>query len=72
MAANSNRSALQAEANDYPNIRFFSVGHRTSSPTPLRDLQSVWEPWQVASNLTIVQVRPVVYRTLTNAAQLST
>ena len=29
------------------------VGHSTQSPSPLRNLQTVWEPWQVASNLTI-------------------
>jgi len=30
-----------------------TVGHRTSSSTPLRNLQSWMEPWAVASNLTI-------------------
>lgn len=40
-------------ANAYPHIRIFSVGHATSSNVPLLDLQTVWEPWQVASNLTI-------------------
>ena len=40
-------------ANAYPHIRIFSVGHATSSQVPLLDLQTVWEPWQVASNLTI-------------------
>ena len=45
--------AVAREANAYPQIRFFSVGHRTSSPTPLRDLATVWEPWQVASNTSI-------------------
>eukprot|EP00966_Prymnesium_polylepis_P109307 2530265-Prymnesium_polylepis.2 len=44
-----------ARANDFPTIRLFSVGHRTASPTPLRDLQTVWEPWQVASNTSIAR-----------------
>lgn len=40
-------------ANAYPQIRIFTVGHATSSNVPLLDLQTVWEPWRVASNLTI-------------------
>ena len=55
MAAVANRSIERQEANDYPTIRFFSVGHRTASPVPLRNLQTVWEPWQIASNETINQ-----------------
>jgi len=43
------------KANAFPTIRIFSVGHRTQSKTPLRDLQTVWEPWQVASNKTIAE-----------------
>jgi hypothetical protein len=53
MPAVANTTAEQQAANAYPHIRIFSVGHRTSSPTPLRDLQTVWEGWQVASNTTI-------------------
>ena len=53
MPAVANASSERQLANKYPNIRFLTVGHRTSSPTPLRDLQTVWEPWQVASNETI-------------------
>ena len=55
MAAVANRTMEKQAANNFPTVRFFSVGHRTASPTPLRDLQTVWEPWQVASNLTINQ-----------------
>ena len=51
--AATNSSAEALAANAYPHIRIFSVGHRTSSATPLLDLQTVWEPWQVASNTTI-------------------
>lgn len=47
MPAVANASAERQRANDFPSIRFFSVGHRTSSPNPLRDLQTIWEPWQV-------------------------
>lgn len=53
MPAVANATDERQRANDYPTIRFFSVGHRTASPTPLRDLQTVWEPWQVASNTSI-------------------
>ena len=56
MTAVANASAEKQEANNYPSIRFFSVGHRTSSPSPLRNLQTVWEPWQVARNTTINKV----------------
>ena len=51
--AATNSSAEAQMANAYPHIRIFSVGHGTSSTTPLLDLQTVWEPWQVASNNTI-------------------
>jgi len=53
MAAVANSSSERQIANEFPTMRFFSVGHRTASPTPLRDLQTVWEPWQVASNQSI-------------------
>ncbi|KAL1526580.1 hypothetical protein AB1Y20_015287 [Prymnesium parvum] len=53
MPAVANASYERQRANDFPTIRFFSVGHRTASLTPLKDLQTVWEPWQVASNMSI-------------------
>ena len=53
MPAVANATAEKWRADAYPTIRFFSVGHRTASPTPLRNLQTVWEPWQVASNVSI-------------------
>lgn len=53
MPAVASKTIEQQDANNFPNIRFFSVGHRTSSPVPFRNLQSFWEPWQVASNMTI-------------------
>jgi len=53
MPAVTNMTIEKQDANNYPHIRFFSVGHATQSSTPLRDLQTVWEPWQVASNTSI-------------------
>lgn len=53
MPAVANASAERQVANHYPTIRFFTVGHRTASPSPLKNLQTWTEPWQVASNLTI-------------------
>jgi hypothetical protein len=55
LPANANTTAERQRANDYSTVRIFSVGHRTSSPTPLRDLQTIWEPWQVVSNSTIAK-----------------
>ena len=45
MPAVANRTIEQQDANNFPNIRFFSVGHRTQSAIPFRNLQSLWEPW---------------------------
>ena len=53
MPAVANASAERHAANGFPTVRIFSVGHATASPTALRDLQTVWEPWQVVSNVTI-------------------
>ena len=50
-----NASAEIAKANAYPNIHIMSVGHATQSATPLPDLQTIWHPWQVASNKTVAQ-----------------
>lgn len=51
----ANTSAVRARAAAFPTIRVFTVGHRTSSATPLRDLQSVWEGWQVGGPHTIAE-----------------
>lgn len=53
MPASTNSSAEANIADHHPEIRIFSVGHATSSPTPLHDLQTVWEGWQIANNHTI-------------------
>jgi sialate O-acetylesterase len=42
-------------ANQYPNIHLMSIGHSTQSATPLPDLQTIWDPWEIASNTTIAQ-----------------
>jgi len=53
MVAVTNKTEERQLANLYPHIRLFSVGHGTQSNTPLLDLKTVWDPWQVASNETI-------------------
>jgi len=53
MVAVTNKTYERQLANDYPHIRLFSVGHSTQSSTPLNDLKTVWQPWEVASNETI-------------------
>jgi hypothetical protein len=40
-------------ANAYPLIRLFTVGQKTSSKTPLNDLQTIQQNWSVTSNTTI-------------------
>ena len=37
----------------YPSIRLFTVGQKTSSATPLGDLQTIEQPWSVASHQSI-------------------
>jgi sialate O-acetylesterase len=50
-----NHTAEIQRANHYSNIHIMSVGHSTQSATPLPDLQTIWHPWQVASNETVAQ-----------------
>ena len=47
--AMTNSSAETLDANNYPNIRVFSVGQGTSSKTPLNDLKTIQETWSVAN-----------------------
>ena len=49
----ANSSQETQRANNYPNIRLFSVGQKTSSKTPLTNLGSIQEAWSVASNNTV-------------------
>ncbi|CAB9500282.1 Sialate O-acetylesterase [Seminavis robusta] len=38
------------KGNNYPHIRIFTVGQKTTSSTPLPDLQSIAQKWSVAKN----------------------
>ncbi len=49
----TNASAEIARADKYPSIRLFTVGQGTSSEYPLADLQTVEQPWTIASNASI-------------------
>lgn len=53
MPAVANASLEQQLANNYPNIRLFTVGTKTQSETPLGDLQTIEQPWAVASSESI-------------------
>lgn len=46
---NENKDSYAEEADNYPNIRLFTVGQKTSSNTPLLDLNTVQQPWIQAS-----------------------
>jgi sialate O-acetylesterase len=46
----TNGTAEANHGNDYPHIRVFTVGQGTSSDTPLPDLQTVLQDWNVANN----------------------
>lgn len=48
-----NATAEIALADHYPSIRLFTVGQKTSSATPLGDLQTIEQPWSVASHQSI-------------------
>jgi len=49
VASAFNATAEIAAAANYPNIRVYTVGQKTTSPTPLKELQTVSQPWVVAS-----------------------
>ena len=48
-----NATAEIANANNYPNIRVFTVGDGTSSTVPLKELNTTSQVWSVASNTSI-------------------
>jgi len=48
-----NGSVEANNANNYPNIRLFSVGQGTLSSTPLTQLKTIDLPWSVSSNVTV-------------------
>ena len=51
--ATTNSSAVAADANNYPDIRLFTVGQGTSSKTPLTDLKTIEQLWAVANQTTV-------------------
>ena len=51
----------RAEANNYPDIRLFTVGQKTSSKTPLQDLRTIEQNWVAASNTTVSDGSPFNY-----------
>jgi len=53
MLAVTNKSTEIELANNYPTIRLFTVGQKTKSNTPLRDLQTIEQNWSVANNVSI-------------------
>jgi len=48
-----NATEEAAKANNYPNIRVFTVGQTTVSNTPLPELASIEQPWSVSSSASI-------------------
>lgn len=53
LPSNVNATAEAQAANNYPHIRLFTVGQGTSSTTPLTDLKTVEQTWEVASNASV-------------------
>merc|ERR1712048_20393 len=53
MPAITNASVEAAHADAYPSIRLFTVGQKTSSPTPLDDLQTIEQMWSVANHTSV-------------------
>eukprot|EP00928_Gymnodinium_smaydae_P041597 TRINITY_DN2812_c0_g1_i1.p1 TRINITY_DN2812_c0_g1~~TRINITY_DN2812_c0_g1_i1.p1 ORF type:complete len:556 (+),score=67.35 TRINITY_DN2812_c0_g1_i1:229-1668(+) len=53
VGGNENRDHYIQEADSYPNIRLFTVGQKTSSKTPLLNLQTIEQPWSRATSKSI-------------------
>lgn len=53
LGGNENKDAYAKEADNYPNIRLFTVGQKTSSKVPLTDLQTIEQNWTQASAKTV-------------------
>jgi sialate O-acetylesterase len=49
LPATTNSTAEAQNANNYPQIRVFTVGQGTSSKTPLKDLNTIEQLWSVAN-----------------------
>ena len=61
VGGNVNATMYRAEANNYPDIRLFTVGQKTSSKTPLQDLRTIEQNWVAASNTTVSDGSPFNY-----------
>ena len=55
--ATTNSSAVAADANNYPDIRLFTVGQGTSSKVPLADLMTIEQVWAVANSSNVLGKR---------------
>jgi len=53
MPAIENATEESMHADGFPLIRLFTVGQKTSSPTPLDNLQTIEQQWAVASHATV-------------------
>jgi sialate O-acetylesterase len=53
LGGNENISFYKKEADQYPNIRLFTVGQKTSSKVPLMDLHTVEQNWTRAAANTV-------------------
>ena len=53
VGGSTNATQEAAVANNYPNIRVFTVGQGTSSKTPLNDLATIEQVWAVATNKSV-------------------
>eukprot|EP00440_Ansanella_granifera_P053408 gb/GFBE01057896.1/.p1 GENE.gb/GFBE01057896.1/~~gb/GFBE01057896.1/.p1 ORF type:complete len:540 (+),score=109.79 gb/GFBE01057896.1/:1-1620(+) len=53
VGGNENAAAYAKEADRYPGIRLFTVGQKTSSKTPLADLQTIEQNWTRASSTSV-------------------
>merc|ERR1719453_2455502 len=55
VGGNVNKTEYAKEADNYPNIRLFTVGQKTSSRTPLTNLQTIEQLWTRASGTAVVR-----------------
>jgi sialate O-acetylesterase len=53
VGGNVNASAYIKEADNYPNIRLFTVGEKTSSRVPLQNLKTIQQKWMQASSKSV-------------------
>jgi len=58
VGGNENAGAYAKEADSYPNIRLFTVGTKTKSNKPLKDLRTIEQKWGRASDLSVSHGSP--------------